>query len=77
VDFKEFLEDITVILHNMAFNRFISEEDVDPEYNRHPYRVDWNGQIEKQASYQEDHREDLFDINYCKNNIYPFTKPKP
>ncbi len=26
----------------MAFNRFISQEDLDPQYNRHPYRVDWN-----------------------------------
>ncbi len=42
VDLKELLEDITVILHNMAFNRFISEEDLDPQYNRHPYQVDWN-----------------------------------
>jgi hypothetical protein len=26
-------------------------------------------QIEMQATYQEDHSEGLFHINYCKNNI--------
>jgi hypothetical protein len=30
-------------------------------------------QIEKQAPYQEDHSEDLFDVNCCKNNINPLT----
>jgi hypothetical protein len=39
---KHRIEDITVILHNMAFNRSISEADIDPEYNRHSYQVDWN-----------------------------------
>ncbi len=47
VTLKEFLEDITVISHNMSFNEFISDEDIDQQYNCHPYQVNWNISISR------------------------------
>jgi hypothetical protein len=42
IDLRELLQDLTVMAHNKAFNGSITEEDLDPNYNRQPYRVNWD-----------------------------------
>jgi hypothetical protein len=42
IDLREFLQDLTVMTYNIAFNGSITEADLDPHYNRRPYCVNWD-----------------------------------
>jgi hypothetical protein len=48
---REFLQDLTIISHNMAFNESISASDIDPDYIRRNYKVDWNISIDHRLTF--------------------------
>jgi hypothetical protein len=51
VSLREFLQDLTIVSHNMAFNESISASDINPDYIRRNYKVDWNISIDHRLTF--------------------------